>query len=85
MARSWYAYLGFGDPTSFTSYARLTVKHQCLCGDRICAIYVAADTFRLESPLSDNLQEYIRNALLTGQIQPERPTGTKKYVYLKPS
>lgn len=83
MARSWYAYLGFGDPTSFSTYARLTVKHSCLCGDKICAIYVDADTFRLESPLSENLQEYIRNALITGQLQPESPRGTKKYVYLK--
>lgn len=85
MARSWYAYLGFGEPTSFSSYARLTVKHSCLCGNRICAIYVAADTFRLESPLSENLQQYIRDALITGQLQPESPSGTKKYVYLKSS
>lgn len=83
MVKSWYAYIGVGDPTAFSSYARLTVQHSCLCGNTICAIYVTGDTFRLESPLSENLQQYIRNALITGQLQPETPAGTKKYVYLK--
>lgn len=85
MVRSWYVYLGFGDPTSFSNYAQTTVKHNCLCGNRICAVYVEANTFRLENALSENLQKYIRNALVTGQLQPDTPTGAKKYVYLQSS
>lgn len=83
MAKSWYVYMGAGDPTLFSSYRRLTVKHTCLCGNQICAIYAKGEDTLPEGPLSINLQQYVKAALATGALQPERPAGTKKYVYLR--
>lgn len=83
MARSWYVYIGIGDPLLFSSYARLTIKHNALCGNEICVIYSEGEEFRLQAPLSPNLQKYIKDALITGQLQPEQPANAKKYVYLR--
>ncbi|MBB6270420.1 hypothetical protein HDF26_000847 [Pedobacter cryoconitis] len=85
MARSWYAFIG-GNPIEITNYYKATVKHSCLCGDQICAIYAVdagANNLHPPFPLSDNMKQYIQNALITGQIQPEIPYNTRKYVYLK--
>ena len=84
MAKTWYTYYK-GDPTSATSYY-LTEKLNdfCLCGDRICAIHAtSSDEGHPASPLSANMITYIEKALATGQLQPEKPVATKKYVYLK--
>jgi hypothetical protein len=83
MNRSWYAYMGFGDPAACSSYVKATIKHNCLCGDKICVIYAYGEELRPEGPLSLNMQQYIKKALATGRIQPDRPLGGKKYVYLK--
>lgn len=85
MARSWYAFIPGGDPTDIERYWKTTVKHSCLCGDRICAIYATGVGNNPDTPLSPNMYKYIRNALLTGQLQPETPIGSKKYVYLRNS
>ena len=83
MSKIWYAYIG-GDPKDVSSYYRITVTHNCLCGDTICALYADKNEFlHPSSPLSDNIQLYIDNALATGQMQPQAPTLAKKYVYLK--
>ncbi len=83
MAKSWCVYLGKGDPSLVSSYGRISVKHTGLCGNSICAIYAEGESFRPEAPLSINLQSYIKKALATGALQPERPTGSKKFVYLR--
>lgn len=83
MSRSWYAYVGLGDPSSCSSYVKVTAKHNCICGTKICAIYASGEDFRPSEPFSDNMRQYINKALATGKIQPERPFGSKKYVYLR--
>jgi hypothetical protein len=83
MNRSWYAYTGFGDPTLCSSYVKITLKHNCICGDKICAIYATGEDFNPVEPLSDNMHLYIKKALATGRIQPEKPFGSKKFVYLR--
>ncbi|NQX37624.1 hypothetical protein SAMN05421820_103381 [Pedobacter steynii] len=83
MSRSWYAYMGLGDPLLCSGYVKVTVKHNCICGEKICAIYAAGEGFRPTEPFSENMQQYIKKALATGRIQPERPFGSKKYVYLR--
>lgn len=83
MNRSWYAYVGSQDPTLSSSYIKVTVKHNCICGEKICAIYATGEEFRPIEPLSANMQQYIKKALATGRIQPEKPFGSKKFVYLR--
>lgn len=83
MARSWYVFIGGNDPTNFLNYYKLTVKHECLCGDQICAIYATGTGHNPDQYLSQNMQKYIKDALFTGQIQPETPFNAKKYVYLR--
>lgn len=83
MAKSWYIYLGFGDPLLFSSYARVTAKHSALCGNKISVIYADGESFRPDAPLSSNIQSYIKRALATGQLQPDNPFGAKKFIYLK--
>jgi len=83
MARSWYTFIGGDDPTDASNYYKLTVKHNCLCGDQICAVYATGSGTNPESSFSSNIQQYIRDALSSGQIQPEIPFIAKKHVYLK--
>lgn len=86
MARSWYAFIGGNDPTDIQNYYKVTVKHDCLCGDQICAVYAKENKDQEEphpAPFSMNMQQYIRDALSTKLLQPEHPYNTKKYVYLK--
>lgn len=83
MAKSWYVFVGTGDPTIASSYARITEKHDSLCGNSISVIYAEGENFRPESPLSVNMQSYIKRALATGALQPESPSNAKKYVYLR--
>ncbi len=83
MARSWYAYLGGKEHTSVINYIRIDVKHNCLCGSEICAIYVRDNGIHPAEPLSANIQRYIADALSTGQLQPSNPYNAKKYVYLR--
>ena len=82
MARSWYAFMG-DDPTDYLNYYKLTIKHECLCGDQICAIYATGSGFQPDQILSQNMQKYIKDALSTMLIQPGVPFNAKKYVYLK--
>ncbi|WP_316747208.1 hypothetical protein [Pedobacter gandavensis] len=83
MAKSWYVFMGFGDPCLFSNYRRLTVQHSCLCGNQICAIYAEGEETHPEAPLSPHIQNYIKKAMVTGQLQPDYPFDAKKYVYLK--
>lgn len=83
MAKSWYVYMGSGDPYLSSSYLGITVQHSCLCGNQICAIYSEGDEDHPEDPISPELQEHIKKALATGQLQPEYPIDAKKYVYLR--
>lgn len=82
MSRLWYAYLSTEDPFSNLNYFKTTVKPNCLCGDTICAISAPDNGFN-PSPFSENLQRYIKDALATGQMQPQHPYNATKYVYLK--
>lgn len=83
MSRSWYAFIGDDNVTDVSKYFRVTVKHQCLCGDKICAIYAKGIGTHPDAPLSENMQSYIKAALINCSLQPENPVGSKKYVYLK--
>jgi len=84
MKRSWYAFTGgSGDFTNVLNYHRISVKHACLCGDKICAIYANSNGLHPQEPLSKNMIQYINKALSTELIQPETPFDAKKYVYLK--
>ena len=84
MERSWYAFIG-GDPKDPQNYYKLSneTKHQCLCGDKICAINVLDNGLHPDQPFSFNITKYINNALSSGQIQPKIPYGSRKYVYLR--
>ena len=85
MAKSWYVFIG-SDPTSVLNYVKVPniEKFNCLCGDLICSIYAkSAEGQNPANPLSDNLLKYIKNGLITGQMQPEKPLDSRKYVYLK--
>lgn len=83
MNKSWYTFIGNSDPFLTSNYLRITVKHSCLCGEKICAIYADGDSLNPNAPLSYNIQSYIKAALTTGEIQPSSPACSKKYVYLK--
>jgi len=83
MAKSWYVFMGGTDPSNCANYFRVSVKHSCLCGDEICAIYSNDDGQQPTAPFSRNLLLYIATAVATGTIQPEVPINSKKYVYLK--
>ena len=82
MAKSWFAFMG-GEVHDPLSYYRINVKHNCLCGHVLCAIYADSNGVYPETPFSANMQKYIADGLSTGQIQPEYPVRSKKYVYLK--
>lgn len=75
--------MGGNDYLDASNYHRITVTPTCLCGDKICAVYADSNGHQPVNPLSTNLQSYITEALLTGQLQPEQPYGSKKYVYLR--
>ena len=81
MSRAWYVFIG-NDPIASSNYYRVS-GHNCLCGEQICCIYLYDNGLRPKDPLSPNIQNYIREALATGQLQPARPYSAKKYVYLK--
>ena len=83
MSRSWYIFMGDDDPYNVLQYERVTVKHSFLCGNRIGVISSNDDEKHPKSPLSPNLRTYINKALITGQLQPDTPFGSKKFVYLK--
>ena len=82
MAKSWYAFIGGTDPLNTMNYRKLTIRHDCLCGAQICAIYAEGVNLYPKNPFSLKMQLYITDALITGQIQPQM-ANTKKYVYLK--
>ena len=81
MAKAWYFYFS-GEPFAVENYHRID-KHNCLCGDTICCIYVYDNGSHPQHPLSPNLQRYITDAMATGQLQPAKPYHAKKYVYLR--
>jgi hypothetical protein len=85
MARSWYVFTGGDDPLNILNYYKIEVKHRCLCGTQICAIYATdseTDSHPAD-PLSPNMKKYIKEALVTHELQPSMPWSAKKYVYLK--
>ena len=83
MAKYWFGYIGTGDPTIAFNYRILTVKPGCLNGNVSCAIYAESGDGFPNVPLSDNLQQYITNALATLVAQPQDSGTAKKFVYLK--
>lgn len=85
MAKAWYFFMGGADADNkdVLNYHKLTVKHTCLCGIQLCAIYANDGGIHPSAPLSPNMMSYIDTALATTQIQPEVPYDAKKYVYLK--
>ena len=83
MSKAWYVFIGGSDVTSQSNYLRATLKHNCLCGTEICAIYLPNTGFYPAQPFSETMKAYISDALVTGKIQPSLPYDAKKYVYLK--
>jgi len=82
MSKSWYFCMG-EDPNNVNSYERITVQHNFLCGEKISVILADGEQLHPNAPFSENMLLYINNAIKTGQIQPEHPILSKKYVYLK--
>lgn len=82
MSKSWYFCMG-EDPTNVNSYERITAQHSFLCGERISVIFADGVELHPKAPFSKNMQLYIHTALKTGQMQPEFPISSKKYVYLR--
>jgi len=81
--KRWYAFMGDDDPTDLAHYYRLDQPRPfCLCGDRICSVYMEDTGPQPTIPLSSNLQKYVRAALATEMMQPDTPYDAKKYVYL---
>lgn len=84
MAKSWYAFGGGDNYNDITNYYSMRdAKAQCLCGNEICVIYTEDNGTHPKEPLSINIQQYIKLALATQQIQPDHPYDAKKYVYLR--
>jgi hypothetical protein len=83
MKRSWYVYIG-GEVTDVLSYIKLEgIVPLCMCGNEICVINAEGSSTHPVSPLSKNIRSYIFTGLASGQLQPERPYGCKKYLYLR--
>ena len=82
MERAWYAFMG-DDPFNVLNYRRITVTPYYICGNKICAIKAADNGTHPAEPLSKNMQQYIKDALATGLLQPFDPYYVKKYVYLR--
>lgn len=85
MARSWYGYIGgpTGDPRLASDYTIITGKPACITGPNVCAIYAPGLDLSPNAPLSTNMLLYISNARVSGVPEPQSPTGTKRYVYLR--
>jgi len=83
MARSWYAYIGVGDPTLASSYSLAAGVPGCFNGCTICAIYSPAGGTTPTGPLSPNMRRYIAAALITCLSQPQDSGRFKLYVYVK--
>ena len=84
MARSWYGYIGVGDPTIAASYRRLSVLPGCVNGKAVCAILAPGEQDTPNAPLPVNIRQYVINSLTTLIAQPQDSGSAKKYVYMKP-
>jgi len=83
MSRAWYVFMGNdNNPTATESYHKVSGS-SCLCGERICVIYVYDNGKHPASPLSPNMIKYIHDGIATTLFQPSKPYDAKKYVYLK--
>jgi hypothetical protein len=84
MAKAWYGFTFGTDVTDITKYYKMSsgIKH-CLCGTLICSVYTYDGGIHPSIPFSINLENYIKKALITGELQPDTPIDSKKYVYLK--
>lgn len=81
--RNWYAYDGIGNPFMHTSYYRITVKPTVVRGEKLGAILGINDC-HCPSLLSENLRQYIADALFSGQAQPNAAGPDNRYfVYMK--
>jgi hypothetical protein len=87
MAKAWYAYNCnnncAADPFSALSYRLIVTEPGCLDGPDICAILANGGGTVPISPLSYNIKRYIAQGLTTHLAQPQTPTFSKLYVYLK--
>jgi hypothetical protein len=85
MSKSWYVFIGGSNNNDdVLNYYKIPEgKHLCLCGHIICAIYADGIGPNPQSPLSSNIRQYIKQALITELIQPQIPYDAKKYVYLR--
>jgi len=83
MANYWYAYNGVGDPTLASSYSKIEFGNpSCTAGAELCAIYVTGGDIPF-SPLTSNILTYIANGKTMWVPQPQLPTGTKFFVYMR--
>ena len=83
MARSWYAYNGFGSKTQAGSYRRLDEGDQekppCFSGSDLCVIYAPGGTVP-NAPFSTRMTQYIIASLSSTSPQPNS-AGYKYYLY----
>lgn len=82
--RYWYYYTGIeGDETNLSQYYRVDQNPQiCLNGSKLCAIYAPAGA-DFPSVISDNIRMYIILAKIAWIPEPQRPVGTKWFVYMR--
>ena len=91
MARAWYIFnsnLNDNGQYAISNYRIIGhgTKPACVNGLQICAIYVSfPGTEKPSYPLalSNNITQYITDAIATQVAQPQIPTDAKRYVYLK--
>jgi hypothetical protein len=93
MPRAWYIFNGSSDidaQYAAGNYRSMNNgnKPACVNGLQICAIYCSytgAKGIHPTIPLSRNITQYITDAFGTQVSQPQFPSNTKRYVYLKSS
>jgi hypothetical protein len=92
MPRAWYIFNGAtnADAQYAAGNYRLishSTRPACINGIQVCAVSAAypGDVAPINpiAPLSANIKQYIADGLATQVSQPQIPTDTKRYVYLR--
>ena len=92
MARSWYIFNGSISSNAQYDASNYRIisganKPACVNGVQICAIYayhpVTNTSNNPIAPLSKNIQQYITDGIATQVSQPQIPTNSKRFLYLR--
>lgn len=93
MPRAWYVFIGSLNNSNAqfdaANYRLLSISNKpaCVNGTLICTINVYHESVIAPiypfTPFSRNIIQYIVDGLATQVSQPQIPTDSKRYVYLK--